>query len=304
MKYIITGSLGHISKPIVIALVKAGHAVTVITSSQDRAKEIVSLGAIPAVGSVEDKAFLTSAFSGADAVYTMVPPAFKVEHWQEYIGQIGKNYAAAVKANKIKYVVNLSSMGAHMASGGGPISGLHKAEQALNTLTDVNIKHLRPSYFYLNLLSNVALIKNAGIMGSNFGFSEKKFTLVHPDDIAVAATEVLLQLNFTGHTVQYIVSDEVSTDDIAATFGKAINQPGLKWVTFTDEQALQGGIQAGLTEEVSKNYAEMGNSINSGRMAEEYWAAHPPVSGKIKLADFAQIFAAVYNGSTAAVPAH
>jgi len=118
------------------------------------------------------------------------------------------------------------------------------------------------------------------------------------------ATDTLLQLNFTGHTVQYIVSDEVSTDDIAATIGKAINQPGLKWVTFTDEQALQGGIQAGLTEEISRNYAEMGNAINSGRMAEEYWKEHPPVSGKIKLADFAKIFEAAYNGSTAAVPAH
>ena len=70
MKFVITGSLGNISKPIASALVKAGNDVTVITSNQDRVKDIQALGAKAAVGSVEDAAFLTSAFSGADAVYT------------------------------------------------------------------------------------------------------------------------------------------------------------------------------------------------------------------------------------------
>ena len=304
MKYTITGSLGHISRPIVAALVAAGHQVTVITSSQERAKEIKVLGATPAVGSIKDKDFVTSAFGGADIVYTMVPPIMDVQNWQAYIGDIGKNYAAAIKANDIKYVVNLSSMGAHLSKGAGPISGLHTVEKVLNELPGVHIKHLRPSYFYLNLLSNINLIKNAGIMGSNFGFTDKKFTVVHPDDIAAVAIANLLHPNFKGHSIEYIVSDEVSTDDIAATIGKAINIPGLQWVTFTDEQALQGGIQAGLPEEISRNYAEMGHAINSGQMAEEYWKQHPPVVGKIKLAEFAKTFAAVFNGEPAAVAAH
>ena len=295
MKYTITGSLGHISRPIVTALVKAGHEVTVITSSKDRAKEIESLGAKAAVGSVEDVDFLTKAFSGADVVYTMVPPNFNATDWKGYIGQVGKNYAEAIKANKIKRVVNLSSIGAHMAEGCGPVSGIYKAEQALNTLTDVNIKHFRPAYFYFNLLSNINLIKNMGIMGSNFSFSDKKFTIVHPDDIAAIAIQFLLKPDFAGHSVQYIAGDEVSTDEIAATIGSAIGKPGLKWVEFTDEQALQGGIQAGLPEEISKNYAEMGHAIKTGQMAEDYWKHRPAVSGKIKLADFAKTFAAVYN---------
>ncbi len=304
MKYVITGSLGHISQPIVTALIAAGHEVTVITSSKERAAAITALGATAAVGLITDKAFLTNTFKGADAVYTMVPPILDVQQWKDYIGEIGKNYAAAIKANNIKYVVNLSSMGAHMADGAGPISGLHKAEAALNELEQVNIKHLRPSYFYLNLLNQINLIKNAGIMGSNFGFSDKKFTLVHPDDIAAVAISALKGLDFKGHTVEYIVSDEVSTDEIAATIGKAINKPDLKWVTFTDEQAVQGGIQAGLPEEISKNYAEMGHAVQSGEMAEDYWKQHPPVAGKIKLADFAKTFAAAFHSDAAAVAAH
>ena len=303
MKYTITGSLGHISKPIVIALVKAGHEVTVITSSAARVKEIESLGAKAAVGSVEDPAFLTKAFQGTDAVYTMVPPNFGASNWKGYIEQVGKNYADAITANKIKYVVNLSSIGAHMPDGCGPVSGLYRVEQAFNTLTGVNIRHLRPSYFYNNLFSQTGLIKNLGIMGANFDISDKKFTLVDPSDIAAVAIQALLQLDFKGHSVQYIVSDEVSTGEIATALGKAIDKPGLKWVLFTDEQALQGAIQAGLPEEIAKNYVEMGHALHTGAMGEDYWKNHTPVSGKIKLADFAKSFATVYN-SDAVVAAH
>jgi len=303
MKYTITGSLGHISKPIVTALVKAGHEVTVITSSAGRVKEIESLGAKAAVGSVEDPGFLTKAFQGADAVYTMVPPNFGAGNWKDYIGQVGKNYAEAIKANNIKHVVNLSSIGAHMPDGCGPVSGLYRVEQALNTLTGVNIRHLRPAYFYNNLFAQTGLIKNLGIMGANFDISDKKFMLVDPSDIATVAIQALLKLDFKGHSVQYIASDEVSTGEIAAAFGGAIDKPGLKWVLFTDEQALQGALQAGLPEEIAKNYTEMGHAAHTGAMGEDYWNNHTPVSGKIKLADFAKTFAAVYN-SDAAVAAH
>ena len=297
MKYIITGSLGNISKPVTQALVNAGHDVTVITSKQDNASAIEALGAKPAVGSVEDIDFLRKTFSGADAVYTMVPPNFGAAQWKKWIGSIGKNYTDAIKATDVKYVVNLSSMGAHLNDGVGPVSGLHLAEEALNTLTGVNIKHLRPAYFYQNLFSNIGLIKNAGIIGSNFNVTDNKFGLVDPSDIAAVVIEALLQLNFTGHSVHYVVSDEVSTNAIANEIGRAIGKPDLAWISFTNEQAFDGMKQAGLSEEVAKNYVEMGEAVNTGIMYEDYWKNHPSTLGKTKLADFAKVFAAAYSAN-------
>src|SRR3954471_1191610 len=110
MKYVITGSLGHISKPLSQALIKAGHDVTIITSKQENAVDIEALGAKAAVGSIEDIDFLTKTFTGADAVYTMVPPKWDATDWKGWIGKIGQNYAAAIKAGDVKYVVNLSSI--------------------------------------------------------------------------------------------------------------------------------------------------------------------------------------------------
>jgi uncharacterized protein YbjT (DUF2867 family) len=297
MKYIVTGSTGHISKPITQALVNAGHGVTVITSKQENAAVIEALGAKPAVGSVEDVDFLKRTFSGADAVYTMVPPNLSAAHWKQWIGNIGKNYAEAIKAAGVRYVVNLSSIGAHLNDGAGPINGLHVAEEALNALASVNIRHLRPAYFYPNLLSNISLIKQAGIMGSNFAISGNKFPIVDTADIAAVAIEELLHLNFKGHTVRYIASDEVSTSAIASEIGKAIGKPELQWVPFTNEQALEGMKQAGLPEEAAKNYTEMGNGFHTGIVLEDYWQHHTVPSGKTKLSDFAKVFAAAYNAN-------
>ena len=295
MKYVITGGAGNISKPLAFQLLKSGHQVTVIGRNAENLKVLTDAGAKAAIGSVEDTAFLTSSFAGADAIYTMVPPVHTVTDWKGYIGGIGENYAAAIKASGVKYVVNLSSIGAHLPDGVGPVSGLYRAERALNTLTGVNIKHLRPSYFYNNLLATIGMIKGMGIIGANFSTAEGRFPIVAPVDIAAVAAEEILNLSFTGHSVRYFASDEISTDKIASVLGAAIGKPDLKWVVFTDEQALAGMLQAGLPEEVANNYAEMNHSIQTGAMSEDYFKNRPTVFGKVKLEDFAKTFAATYN---------
>lgn len=292
MNYTITGSLGNISKPITEALVKAGHHVTVITSKQENATAIGAIGAKAAVGSVEDVAFLTEAFEGADAVYTMVPPKWDAKEWKKWIGGIGENYATALKATGVKNVVNLSSIGADKEDGVGPVSGLHLVETALNKLANVNVLHLRPAYFYHNQLSNIGMINHMGINGGNFG--DAIVVLVHPADIAEVAIKALLDLSFKGHSVTYIAGDEKTGAEISSVLGAAIGKPQLPWVVFSDEQNLQGAMQAGLPEEVAKNYTEMGAAMRTGFMFEDYYKNKPTLS-KTKLEDFAKEFAEAFN---------
>lgn len=300
MKYVITGASGHISKPIVLQLLNEGHDVTVIGRSAANLQELTTKGAKAAIGSLDDASFLSETFKGADAVYLMTPPNYSSPSIKEYIAATGKNYVVALKASGVRYAVVLSSIGAHLSSGVGPVDGIHRLEQELNQLENVNILYLRPAYFYYNLFSNLELIRHQNIIGSNFTAGPGKFPLVHTSDIAAAAVEALLKLDFKGHSVKYVVSDEVGTDQIAATLGKAIGNPALPWVKFTDEQALQGMQQAGLGEDISNNYVEMGNSIDSGLMSEDYFQNGNGPIGKVKLADFAQEFAAAYNAATPA----
>ncbi len=293
MKYVVLGSLGNISKPLAEKLIAAGHEVTVVSSSAEREQEITALGAKAAIGDIEDTVFLTKTFNGADAVYAMVPPIHKVDNWKQHIHDLGKNIAAAIKAAGVKKVVALSSIGAHMADGCGPVSGIHFVEMEMDELEGVDVKYLRPGYFYTNLLANIGMIKHGGIMGNNFG-ADTAIVMTHPNDIAEVAAEELLGLNFKAKSIRYIISDERTSKEITAVLGKAIGKPGLPFVEFTDEQNLSGAIQAGLPEELARNYVEMGVAIRSGEMTSEY-RKYPVEVGKTKLEDFAKDFAVAYN---------
>jgi len=289
--YLVTGSLGNISKIIVEGLVKAGHSVTVITSSIERAKDIEQLGATALIGQLQDLPFVKNAFSKADVVYTMIPPIWQTNNWRKSQNEIAQNYKEALQASSVKYVVNLSSIGAHLKEGVGPVCGVYDLEQELNTLTGLHIKHLRPSYFYHNLLAQIGLIKQVGIMGGNFGDKEKVF-LVHPKDIGAVALEELLKLDFKGNSVRYIIGDDRSGEEIATVLGKSINKD-LHWITFTDEQQKAGLLQAGLSETHSNGYAEMGNALRTGTM-QGHARAQKLVLSPTKLEDFASEFAKAF----------
>lgn len=237
MKFIVTGSLGHISRPLAEKLIAENHDVTIISSKAEKIKEIEALGAKAAIGTVEDVDFLTSVFKGADAVYTMVPPFMGAPDWKKHIAGIGENLAAAVKASGVKYVVNLSSIGAHMPDGCGPVSGLYYSEQAFNSLEGVNVKHLRPGFFYYNFFGNIGMIRHMGIIGGNYG-AGARMALVHPDDIAEVAAAELSALDFEGKSIRYVVGEEKTTDEIATVLGAAIGKPDLKWVDFSDEDTM------------------------------------------------------------------
>lgn len=293
MKYVLTGSTGNISKPIAASLIAAGHEVTVISSDAGKKQTIESLGAKAAIGDVNDLEFLVRTFAGADAVYLMIPPVWTPEDWPAFMKQIADNYAKAIKGSGVQKVVQLSSIGAHLGYGAGPINGLAHLEKELDKL-DIDVLHLRPSYFYTNLLSMAGLVKNAGIMGSNFGKADEKFVLVHPSDIAAVAVQRLQALDFKGHSHQYISSDVRTFAEIGKAIGSAIGKPELPWVQFSDEDAYNGMLGAGLQKTIADGYLEMGQGIASGIVQEDYFQSGASPQGKVKLEDFAREFAGAF----------
>ena len=286
MKIIITGSLGNISKPLTQELVQKGHTVIVISSKADKQKDIEALGATAAIGSLEDVPFLTTTFSGADAVYCMTPPNYAEKDMLAYYKRIGANYVQAIQQSGIKRVIYLSSYGAHLDKGTGIILGSHHTEAMLNELSDTDITHMRPGYFYYNLNSFAEMIKGAGVIAANYG-GEDNLVLVSPVDIAAAIAEEIVRPGI--NKIRYVASDEKSGNEIAAVLGAAIGKPDLKWVLITDEQMLHGLVTNGVPAALAANLVEMGGSIHSGAMTEDYYL-HKPVMGKVKLSQFALTF--------------
>lgn len=289
MKITVTGSLGNVSKPLASQLIAAGHQVTIISSNINRTADIEAMGAKAAIGSITDVNFLTAAFTGADVIYTMVPPNFGVPDLIQYFAATGRNYAAAIRQSGVTRVVNLSSVGAHLSSGNGAGAGAYDVENTLNALEGVSVKHLRAPFFYLNFFNYMDMIRHQGLLGGNYD-SNTRLVMVHPEDIAVAAAEELQQ-HSAG--IRYVASDERLTGEIATMLGTAIGKPELQWVGFSDEQALSGMLQSGAPEVFAKLFIETGILVRSGKLWEDY-DLHKPALGKRKLETFAEEFAGRY----------
>jgi uncharacterized protein YbjT (DUF2867 family) len=296
MKIIITGSLGNISKPLTQKLVQEGHQVTVISSSDDKKAEIESLGALAAIGSVEDVAFLTQIFTGADSVYCMIPRANYFDpnlDLDAFTRKIGNNYAQAIQKSGVKRVVFLSSIGAHLEQNSGIIQRYNEIEGVLNKLQDVSITFMRPTSFFYNLLAYIPMIKFQGIIAANYG-GNRMIPFVSPNDIATAIAEELIT-EPDGKNVRYVVSEEVTGDETARILGEAIGKPDLKWVLISDDETLNGLVNVGMQPKIAQGLVEMYAGLYNGLLGEDYSRNKPAVMGKVKLADYAPEFAAIFN---------
>lgn len=296
MKVVITGSLGNIGKPLTEELVQKGHSVTVISHTPERQKVIEAMGAKAAIGSIDDRLFLTDTFKGADVVFTMI--VFSKYYYDlefkplQYAVKLANNYKQAIEDAEVKQVVQLSSIGAHTEKGNGILSVYFEVENILKKLPeDVSITFIRPVGFYNNLYGFIENIKAQNCIVANYEGDDKQ-PWVSPVDIASATAEEIINQS-TGEKVRYVASEEISCNEIAGILGEAIGKPDLKWVAVTDEQMRDGMVAGGINSEVATGLVEMYACARSGELYEDFYL-HKPELGKVKMKDFAKEFAIVY----------
>ncbi len=296
MKILVTGSLGHISKPLTKELIEKGNQVTIISSNTERKNDIQALGANAAIGSLEDRDFVIQVFSGADAAYCMIPPNNYFDKNLDllaYYSNVANNYAAAIKQAGIKRVVHLSSIGAHMEKNSGLIIGHHNVEEILKEIPNISLTHLRPTGFYYNMYNYIGSIKNNGIIATNDNPDDTQYW-VAPEHIAAIAAEELQKFT-EGRNVIYVANDERSGNEIAKILGEAIGKPNLKWVQLSDDQMLEGLKAAGMNPEIAEGFVEMYAKVRTGEMQADYELHKPKEFGKKKLEDFAREFTNAFN---------
>lgn len=294
MKIVVTGSLGHISKPLSVELIKKGHQVIVVSSDPKKEQEIRLLGATPAIGSVEDVDFLTRILENSGALYCMTPPHFAEPDQIRYYQRIAQSYATAISRAAVKRAVYLSSYGAHLPGGTGYITGSHKAEKIFDSLHGVYVTHVRPTYFYYNLLNLVNMIKSAGFIASAFG-GEDRLPMVAPSDIATVIAGEIAQKTGTNKIV-YVTSDDRTCNEVAGVLGNAIGIPSLEWRVVPPEQVKNSLIVGGMPENAAATLVELQTATHAGILREDF-DRHPPAFGVVKIEDYAKEFAAIYNKS-------
>jgi len=297
--YVVTGATGNTGRVVAETLLAKGKKVRVIGRNTGNLQSLVDKGAEAIVGSVADSSTMLHAFQGAQAVYALVPPNYATENFRAYQNEVGSAYSSAIRQAGVPFVVNLSSVGAHLSQGAGPISGLYDVEQQLNQLHGVNIVHLRAGFFMENLSFSLDLIRNQNINGSPLR-PDLPIPMIATRDIAQVATQLLLSMDFSGHSTRELLGQrDISMREATRIIGKAIGKDQLAYVQFSYEQAEQTMMAMGLSQDVARSLSEMDRALNEERVRplEERTAANTtPTSFE----QFADSFAAVYRGQEGA----
>jgi uncharacterized protein YbjT (DUF2867 family) len=295
--YAIIGATGNIGSKVADILLAKGEKVRVIGRSAAKLQRFVDKGAEAAVGDLKDAAFVTGAFTGATAVFAMIPPNYTAEDFRAYQNEIGASLATGIKNSGVTHVVNLSSQGAELTAGTGPILGLHDQEERLNGLDGVNVLHLRCTYFMENLLSNIPLINQKGIAGSAVR-GDQKFALIATTDIAAHVAERLVKRDFAGKEVQDLLGQrDLTLNEATTIIGRKIGRPDLKYVQFSYADALKGLTEMGIGADASKLFVEMSKALNDGLFAvnRPRTAANTTATS---IEEFAETFAHAFAAST------
>jgi uncharacterized protein YbjT (DUF2867 family) len=268
--YVITGASGHTGHRIAQQLLQAGKPVRAIVRNAGKVQDLKDLGAEIAEGDLEDEAFLAKAFQGATAVYAMIPPKWDVADWRPWQLKVGQTITNAIQEAGVKKVILLSSLGAHLPSGAGPVTGLYDFETLLKGVSGLDVLAVRPAYFMSNLYAQVDMIKGMGIMGSALN-GDLPAPMIHPNDIGDAITPHFLALDWTGFSVADLGGAKSYTmKEVASIIGNAIGKPELPYVQFSYEDSLNGMLGAGLAETIAKGYNEMYQSMNEGYFLDAY----------------------------------
>jgi len=265
--YVVLGATGNTGSVIANSLLLKGERVRVVGRDASRLERFVRKGAEAFAANVTDAAAITKAFTGARAAYLMLPPNMTSQDYRADQERESDAIAKAVKDSSLRYAVHLSSYGAQVPQGTGPIAGLHSSEQKLNAITGLNVLHLRAGYFMENNLAAIGMIQAMGIFGHALTL-DLKHPMIATRDIGDYAAQRILKLDFSGKQSRELLGErDISMNEATAVIARGIGKPDLRYVQFPYEQVQQVLEQMGIPPKTAGQFIEMYKAINEGVVA-------------------------------------
>lgn len=263
--FAITGATGNTGGVVAEKLLASGEKVRVIGRDAGRLARFAQKGAETFSADITDSAALTRAFEGATGVYALVPPNIGANDVRAYQERVTDALASALRQASVSRAVTLSSVGADRSEKVGPVVGLHNLEQKLNAIEGLNVVHLRAGYFMENLLPQVDVIRNFGILGGPVR-ADLLLPMIATRDIGAAAAD-RLKSGFTGKQSRELLGQhDVNYTEVASVIGRAIGKPELRYVQLPPQQLKPALMQMGMSSNMADLLLEMADALNDERM--------------------------------------
>jgi uncharacterized protein YbjT (DUF2867 family) len=279
--FVIAGVSGRTGSVVASTLLERGKKVRVIVRDAAKGASWQARGAEVAVASLDDAEALGRALEGAEGVYALIPPDFAADDPLAAQARVVDAWARAIETARPKHVVLLSSVGAELPEGTGPIVTVHRAEQKLGR-SAAALTALRASYFQENWGSVVAPMKANGIVPSMITPGHA-LPMVATADIGRVAAEALLEGTRAAKVIELAGPRDYSPEDVAEIFGGALGK-ALNLVAVPAEGIEPALTAAGLKPKLAALFREMNVAFNAGKLAFK----GTPQRGRVELAETAR----------------
>ena len=255
MRIAINTPNGNIGCPLANQLLDAGQELILLTRSPDKSKPLADRGATVHEGDLLQEEFVVQATKGVDVLFWLSPADPTVKDFRVYQDKMAQICLKAVTANKISRVMTLSSVGAQLTEGTGPIIGLGNLERMLDK-TDSKLTHVRPNNFMENLLQSLETIAADGMIYLPFSGSIAN-DMIATRDIAEVCGNRLLDENWEKRTIIELAGPKSVSHDAAATaIGQAIGKE-VKHIEIGDGDFRSAMRKYGVSDSAADVFLEM-----------------------------------------------
>jgi NAD(P)H dehydrogenase (quinone) len=218
--YVITGITGKVGGVVARTLLAAGQQVRAVVRDPAKGQAWAGQGCGVALADMNDEAALTRAFTGAEAVFVLLPPNFDPSPGFPETRRIVAALHGALAVARPARVVCISTVGAQ-ATQPNLLSQLGLLEQGLGGLP-LPITFLRPAWFMENAAWDVAPARESGVIPSFLQPLDRAIPMVATADVGRTAAG-LLQESWEGHRVVELEGPaHYAPNDIAAGLARLL----------------------------------------------------------------------------------
>ena len=220
--FTITGITGQVGGGVARTLLDARKSVRAVIRDSANGEMWAQQGCEVALARMEDPDALQRAFSGAEAVFVLLPSNFDPSPGFIETRQIVAALHSSLEKARPRRIVCISTIGAQ-ATEENLLSQLSILEQGLSDLA-LPITFLRPGWYMENAVWDLKPARDMGVIQSFLQPPDKAIPMVATSDVGRVAAE-LLQEQWQGHRVVELEGPRrVSPNDIAASFAHLLNR--------------------------------------------------------------------------------
>ena len=289
----VMGATGQTGGAIARRLLDAGEKVRALGRSETKLDELRRAGAEAIAGDMTDPAFLAGAFTGADAVYTLLPFDPTVSNLEVSQRLVGEATVQAVRAAGVRYVVALSGVGADLPTSPVFIANLRDQEQRLRELVGTNVLILRPVAFFEGFYAVLDVVKQHGVNGDIVAPHVQR-PMIAVQDLAEVAATALIARNWHDVVVRELLGErDLSYAEVTRIIGQRIGQPDLPYVQLPEADMVQSLGQAGFSAGVASDYVAFSRAFSAGNLTDHVDRT-PENTTPTRFEDFATDWALAY----------